>query len=98
MLQNEFVNGVFDNFLISLCEIFVDLCIEFSVEGKGGGYVRDQGSQGKRVSGYVRDQGCQGKGGWVCGRPGISEQGWWICERPGISEQEWRVCEGKGGG
>ena len=31
MLQNEFVNGVFDNFLISLCEIFVDLCIEFSV-------------------------------------------------------------------
>ena len=29
--QSEFVNGVFDNFLISLCEIFVDLCIEFSV-------------------------------------------------------------------
>ena len=32
MFQNEFVNGVFDNFLISLCEIFVDLCIEFSVD------------------------------------------------------------------
>ena len=31
LFQNEFVNDVFDNFLISLCEIFVDLCIEFSV-------------------------------------------------------------------
>ena len=30
LFQNEFFNGVFDNFLISLCEIFVDLCIEFS--------------------------------------------------------------------
>ena len=31
MFRNEFVNGIFDNFLISLCEIFVYLCIEFSV-------------------------------------------------------------------
>ena len=31
LFQNEFVNGIFDNFLIGLCEIFVDICIEFSV-------------------------------------------------------------------
>ena len=31
MFRNEFVNGIYDNFLISLCEIFVYLCIEFSV-------------------------------------------------------------------
>ena len=31
MFRNKFVNGIFDNFLISLCEIFVYLCIEFSV-------------------------------------------------------------------
>ena len=31
MFRNEFVNGIFDKFLISLCEIFVYFCIEFSV-------------------------------------------------------------------
>ena len=31
MFWNEFANGIFDNFLISLCEIFVYFCIEFSV-------------------------------------------------------------------
>ena len=34
-----------------------------------------QGSQGKG-GGYVRDQGCQGKGSWVCERPGILGLGW----------------------